>query len=85
MHVKEILSHVETLIQKKNSDPPPFPTTATLSSHRGRVDQVLKTFGRIDVLVNNAGIIRPGTIETVTEEDWDRVIAINLQLIEYRR
>ena len=43
------------------------------------VDQVLKAFGRIDVLVNNAGIIRRGTIETVTEEDWDRVIAINLK------
>jgi 3-oxoacyl-[acyl-carrier protein] reductase len=38
-----------------------------------------KTFGRIDILVNNAGIIRRGTIETVTEEDWDRVIAINLK------
>jgi len=43
------------------------------------VNQVLNTFGRIDVLVNNAGIIRRGTIETVTEEEWDRVIAINLK------
>ena len=43
------------------------------------MDRVLKTFGRIDVLVNNAGIIRRGTIETVTEEDWDSVIAINLK------
>jgi 3-oxoacyl-[acyl-carrier protein] reductase len=46
---------------------------------QGMVDQALKTFGRIDVLVNNAGIIRRGTIETVTEEEWDRVIAINLK------
>lgn len=36
-------------------------------------------FGRIDILVNNAGIIRRGTIETVTEEDWDRVIEVNLK------
>ncbi len=43
------------------------------------VSQVHKTFGRIDVLVNNAGIIRRGTIETVTEEDWDRVITVNLK------
>jgi 3-oxoacyl-[acyl-carrier protein] reductase len=43
------------------------------------VNLVEKTFGRIDILVNNAGIIRRGTIETVTEEDWDRVIAINLK------
>lgn len=43
------------------------------------VDQVQGAFGRIDILVNNAGIIRRGTIETVTEEDWDRVIAVNLK------
>ena len=43
------------------------------------VSQVKRAFGRIDILVNNAGIIRRGTIETVTEEDWDRVIAVNLK------
>jgi len=43
------------------------------------VEEVLRAFGRIDLLVNNAGIIRRGTIETVTEEDWDQVIAINLK------
>jgi 3-oxoacyl-[acyl-carrier protein] reductase len=43
------------------------------------MDQVRKEFGRIDILVNNAGIIRRGTIETVTEEDWDRVIEVNLK------
>jgi len=43
------------------------------------VNLVEKAFGRIDILVNNAGIIRRGTIETVTEEEWDRVIAINLK------
>lgn len=43
------------------------------------MSQVQKTLGRIDILVNNAGIIRRGTIETVTEEDWDRVIEVNLK------
>jgi 3-oxoacyl-[acyl-carrier protein] reductase len=43
------------------------------------VDRVYKALGRIDILVNNAGIIRRGTIETVTEEDWDRVIEVNLK------
>ncbi len=49
------------------------------SEVRGMVSQVLESFGRIDILVNNAGIIRRGTIETVTEEDWDRVIEVNLK------
>jgi 3-oxoacyl-[acyl-carrier protein] reductase len=43
------------------------------------VNQVKRTFGRIDILVNNAGIIRRGTIETMTEEDWDRVMEVNLK------
>jgi 3-oxoacyl-[acyl-carrier protein] reductase len=43
------------------------------------VSQVQKAFDRVDILVNNAGIIRRGTIETVTEEDWDRVIEVNLK------
>jgi 3-oxoacyl-[acyl-carrier protein] reductase len=49
------------------------------SEVKGRVAEVLNTFGRIDILVNNAGIIRRGTVETVTEEDWDRVIEVNLK------
>lgn len=49
------------------------------SEVKSMVDQVKKAFDRIDILVNNAGIIRRGTIETVTEEDWDRVIEVNLK------
>jgi 3-oxoacyl-[acyl-carrier protein] reductase len=43
------------------------------------VGQVEKTFQKLDILVNNAGTIRRGTIETVTEEDWDQVISVNLK------
>ena len=57
-----------------------IPCDITKSSDvKEMVDQVRKGFGRIDILVNNAGIIRRGTIETVTEEDWDRVIEVNLK------
>jgi 3-oxoacyl-[acyl-carrier protein] reductase len=43
------------------------------------VGQIEKTFQKLDILVNNAGTIRRGTIETVTEEDWDQVISVNLR------
>jgi 3-oxoacyl-[acyl-carrier protein] reductase len=46
---------------------------------RDMVNRTAASFGRIDILVNNAGIIRRGNIETVTEEDWDAVIAVNLK------
>ena len=40
---------------------------------------ILEAEGRIDVLVNNAGINRQGPINTVTEEDWDQIMAVNLK------
>ncbi len=43
------------------------------------VDRVTKDFGRIDILVNNAGICQVATIEELSEEDWDRVMAVNLK------
>ena len=41
--------------------------------------QIEKEFGRLDVLVNNAGITKDGLILRMNEEDFDKVIAINLK------
>jgi NAD(P)-dependent dehydrogenase (short-subunit alcohol dehydrogenase family) len=38
-------------------------------------------FGRIDILFNNAGIIRRATVMDLPEEDWDRVMAVNVKSI----
>ncbi|GAG40767.1 unnamed protein product, partial [marine sediment metagenome] len=43
------------------------------------VQSILKKFKRIDILVNNAAIIRRGSIEDLTEEDWNRVMDVNLK------
>ena len=43
------------------------------------VQSVFKKFKRVDVLVNNAAIIKRGSIEDLTEEDWDRVMDVNLK------
>ena len=43
------------------------------------VDEAVKAFGRIDILVNNAGIVLPGRVDNISEEDWDRTIAVNLK------
>ena len=42
-------------------------------------DFAVKTFGRLDVLVNNAGITRDGLALRMSDEDFDRVIDVNLR------
>lgn len=43
------------------------------------VRQTISTFGRVDIMVNNAGITRDSLLATMSEEDWDLVLAINLK------
>lgn len=43
------------------------------------VDHAVKTFGRIDILINNAGVLRDNKIENISEEDWDFVLDVNLK------
>lgn len=77
---KERLEILKKEIKKENKEAMTIFCDITKSSEANEmVSQVQICFGRIDILVNNAGIIRRGTIETVTEEDWDRVIAVNLK------
>lgn len=45
------------------------------------VDLVLQKFGKIDILINNAGISLVAYVENMTEEDWDRVMTVNLKSI----
>jgi NADP-dependent 3-hydroxy acid dehydrogenase YdfG len=47
------------------------------------VAQTVDRFGQLDILVNNAGVMLLGPIENAPLEEWDRMVAINLQGLLY--
>ena len=46
-------------------------------------DQAAEALGGIDILVNNVGGMIPGTLESLTEGDWERVLNVNLMAAVY--
>ncbi|MBF0530026.1 MAG: 3-oxoacyl-[acyl-carrier-protein] reductase [Deltaproteobacteria bacterium] len=49
---------------------------AAVEQHFGKI---VEKYGRLDLLINNAGIIRDGLALRLKEEDWDLVLAVNLK------
>jgi len=52
---------------------------ATVAGGEGLVNQAIKEFGKLDILVNVAGILRDRMIFNMTEEEWDEVIRVHLK------
>lgn len=52
---------------------------ADFDGAKGLIDQAVETFGGLDVLVNNAGILRDRMLINMTPEEWDAVINVHLR------
>lgn len=52
---------------------------SNLSSIEDAIKKVADRFQGIDIVVNNAGVLPSSTVEDVTEQEWDRTMAINLK------
>ena len=46
---------------------------------KNMVDTAINTFGKLDIVVNNAGILRDRMLVNMTEDEWDAVIAVHLK------
>ncbi len=51
------------------------------SAQKEVLDTATSRFGGLDILVNNAGIVIAGDFETLTDEQWDRIMDVNLRSI----
>jgi len=54
-------------------------SVATMQGGKNIVNTALENYGKLDILINNAGILRDRTFMKMTEEEWDLVIGVHLK------
>lgn len=78
------LENLEKVASECKGNEKPFlvPGDITNENDTKRIfEETIKKFGKLDVLINNAGIIETGTIETTSLEQYDRVMNTNIRSI----
>lgn len=57
-----------------------FPTDVTKASQVAHgIDSVLRTFGKLTILVNAVGVLRQGRVDLMSEDDWDFLMDVNVK------
>jgi NAD(P)-dependent dehydrogenase (short-subunit alcohol dehydrogenase family) len=77
------LNEVATVCSKNGLEQP-FVVAGDITNEQDNVNvmnETIKRFGKLDVLINNAGIIETGTIETTSLDQYDRVMNTNMRAI----
>jgi NADP-dependent 3-hydroxy acid dehydrogenase YdfG len=91
-HVAEILGHVPEIAghdaETAGHVRPKYPlavATDVAKAHQVKhlVDSAVQTYGRIDVMINNAGLMPQSLLERGKIDDWDRMIDVNLKGVLY--
>jgi len=77
---KEDLESLSTALNDKGFSTTVFPCDVSdLESFKNLIDETVNSQESIDILVNNAGITKDNLIMRISEDDWDRVIDVNLK------
>lgn len=76
---KELVALRDSIVSKKGSIKIQLADVTETSQLERMVSETIQNCGQIDVLVNAAGIIRNGTIENTTLDDWDKIMNVNLR------
>src|SRR5437879_3586398 len=69
---------VDEIVKAGGTAAPNFGSVADFAEATAMVEQVIRTYGRIDILVHVAGILRDRMIFNMAEGEWDAVIAVHL-------
>ena len=79
---REAVEETSKLIRDAGGDVKSFTAdVANANDVKSLVDECVKTYGRIDVLVNNVGILAVGGPVEMSEEVWDRQLAVNVKSV----
>jgi len=81
------IDRLQSLVHKLTSNGGKAFAVATDVTHydqvKALVDTAVKTFGRIDVMINNAGLMPHSPLERLKIDDWNRMIDVNLRGVLY--
>ena len=78
---KELAALSQSVGAKKGIIKPHLADLTELSQIDRLVNETIHNFSQIDVLINSAGIIKSGSIENTTIDDWDKMLNINLRSV----
>ncbi len=56
-----------------------YDSVSTMEGGQNIVDTAVKAFGKVDIVINNAGILRDKSFAKITEEEWDLVVSVHMK------
>ncbi|MDP7084080.1 MAG: SDR family oxidoreductase [Dehalococcoidia bacterium] len=78
--VKERAEETLAMIHEEEGEASLFQADVTSAADcRRMVETAMERYGRLDILDNNVGVSQRGTVLDVSEEDWDRILTINIK------